>query len=210
VQALEFASYGVVSAALVGLGFPVHANANNLAYRRDAIVEAAAFRKHGHVVSGDDDFVLQEIHATGRWGIRFCADPEALMRTAPPDSWAHFWEQRKRWASKCGLYRPKQALFLAAIFAFYAAIPLLLAAGFWDQRLFWLGASGFALKSLADFKVMRRGLSDFGLGTLLRFFPLTALLHIPLILAAVMAGTFGGFRWKGQRMARTLTPPLHS
>ncbi len=209
-QALEFISYGVVSAALVGLGFPVHANANNLAYRRQAFDAAAAFGKHGRVVSGDDDFVLQEIHATGRWRIRFCTAPEARVRTAPPESWQHFWEQRKRWASKCGLYRPRQAAFLAAIFLFYAAVPILLLAGLHDARFAWVAVAGFSVKTLADYAVMRQGLRDFELRRLLRFFPLTALLHVPVILAAVVAGSRGSFTWKGQRLPRRLPLPAVS
>jgi len=200
-RALEFASYGIVSAAL---GFPVHANANNLAYRRKAFDQASAFRKHGHIVSGDDDFTLQEIHATGTWGIGFCASPDALVRTAPPETWEHFWEQRKRWASKCGLYRPKQAIFLAAIFLFYSSIPAFLIAGIWNPFFFWLGSGIFLLKTGADYAVMRRGLSVLGLSPLMRFFPLTALLHIPLILGAVLWGTFAGFTWKGQRFAKKI------
>ncbi len=201
IQALEFVSHAIVSAALVSLDFPVNANANNLAYRRKAFDEASAFKKHGHIVSGDDDFVLQEIHATGRWVIHFCTGPEALMRTALPDSWNHFWEQHKRWASKCGFYRPRQVVFLAAVFVFYAAIPVLLLAGFQNPRWAWLGLAIFAVKTLADFAVMRTGLGIFGLSRLLRAFPLTALLHVPLLLAAVIAGSWGGFTWKGQRMS---------
>lgn len=199
-RALEFASHGVTGAALVGLGFPVSANANNLACRRRAFDEARAFERHGAVVSGDDDFMLQEIHATGKWGVRFCADPAARMRTAAPASWREFWEQRKRWGSKCIHYRPRQVVFLLAVFAFYLSIPLLLIGGLVDPRLGWLGLTGLALKTGADLLVMRAGLRRFGLEPLLRFFPLTALLHIPLILGAVLFGTLGGFTWKGQKL----------
>ncbi len=201
-QALEFVSYGVVSSALIGLGFPVIANANNLAYRRKAFNDASALRQHGHIVSGDDDFVLQEIHATGKWAIRYSLNPQTLMRTALPDSWEHFWEQRKRWASKCMMYRPRQIAFLAMIFAFYAAVPILLIAGFWNTQWAWLGLGVFLAKTVGDFAVTKQGLKIFGLGKLLRFFPHTALLHIPLIVCAVLAGTFGGFTWKGQKLSR--------
>ncbi|HAO99495.1 MAG TPA: hypothetical protein DCQ83_05575 [Fibrobacteres bacterium] len=201
-QALEFISYGIVSASLVGLGFPVIANANNLAYRRKAFEDAGGFRGHGNVVSGDDDFILQAIHATGQWTTKFCSTPESLVRTAAPESWAHFWEQRKRWASKCLYYRLPQKLFLAIVFAFYAAIPLLLLAGIICPWYAWLGICGFAVKTVSDFAVMRSGLRGFGLSSLLRWFPGTALLHIPLILAAVVAGTTGGFTWKGQRLSK--------
>ncbi len=202
VRALEFASYGIVSAALVGLGFPVIANANNLAYRRQAFEEAGGFERHAGIVSGDDDFTLQEIHATGRWKTRFSVGAETLVRTQAPLTWEQFWEQRKRWASKCLAYRPAQVLFLAMIFAFYVSIPLLLLAGFWSATAGLLGLLALAVKTGADFLVMRKGLSLFGLSPLLRHFPGTALLQIPLILAAVLAGTSGSFTWKGQQMSR--------
>jgi cellulose synthase/poly-beta-1,6-N-acetylglucosamine synthase-like glycosyltransferase len=200
VRALEFSSHCITGAALVGLGFPVIANANNLAYRRRAFDEAGAFERHGRVVSGDDDFTLQEIHATGKWRVGFCTAPEALMRTAAPESWRPFWEQRKRWGGKCIHYRPPQVAFLLGVFAFYLSIPLLLLGGLADGRLGWLGLAGLLLKTGADFLVMRAGLRLFGLSPLLRFFPLTALLHIPLILGAVMMGTLRGFTWKGQKL----------
>jgi cellulose synthase/poly-beta-1,6-N-acetylglucosamine synthase-like glycosyltransferase len=199
-QALNFESHSVTSAALVGLGFPVISNANNLAYRRQAFDEARAFELHGDVVSGDDDFILQEIHASGRWKIRFCTDAAALMRTNGPDDWRHYWEQHKRWASKCLHYRPRQVMFLMAVFAFYLSIPVLLIAGLWHAPLGLLGLAGFAAKTAADYAVMHVGLRRFGLFPLLRFFPMTALMHIPLVIAAVFAGLTGSFTWKGQKM----------
>lgn len=202
VRALEFVSYGVTAAALVGLGFPVIANANNLAYRRRAFDDAGGYDRHANIVSGDDDFALQEIHATGKWKTRYCPAPSAMVRTHAPATWAMFWEQRKRWASKCMLYRPRQALFLGAIFLFYAVIALLLVAGPWNAQAWILGLVGLGTKTAADYAVMRGGLRLFGLGRLLRHFPGTALLHIPLILAAVVAGGLTGFTWKGQKLSR--------
>ena len=202
IQGLDFLSHGIVAASMVGLGFPINANANNLAYRRSAFDEAEAFRKHGRIVSGDDDFVLQEIHATGRWAIRYCVDPETVVHTRPPESWRHFWEQRKRWASKCGKYRMGPLLLLSGVFLYYAAIPAALVAGFWSLRWLELGLVGFAIKTGADFAVMQKGLRLFRLSGMLRFFPQTALMNIPLILAAVTIGTLGGFTWKGQRLTR--------
>jgi cellulose synthase/poly-beta-1,6-N-acetylglucosamine synthase-like glycosyltransferase len=204
-RALEFVSYGINAAGLVGLGFPVIANANNLAYRRRAFDEAGGFARHGDVVSGDDDFTLQEIHATGQWAIRYCTAPATLMHTKAPDTWGQFWEQRKRWAGKCLHYRPRQVAFLGLIFAFYLAIALLILAGLFcigDGTLGLLGLIGFTVKTAADFAVMREGLKIFGLSPLLRFFPFSGAMHIPLVLGAVAAGSLGRFTWKGQRLAR--------
>src|SRR5690606_4892832 len=199
-RALEFLSYGVCAAGLVGLGFPVIANANNLAYRREAFDDAGGFARHS-AVSGDDDFILQDIHATGRWDIRYCVHPDARIFTTPPETWAHFWEQRKRWAGKCVYYRAPQLAFLLFIFVFYATIAALLVAGLFgigDGLLGKLGLLGLGLKAGVELLVMREGLSLFGQPALLRYFPFAALIHIPLILAATVCGLFGRTTWKGQ------------
>ncbi len=201
-QALEFISYGVVAAGLVGLRFPVHGNANNIAYRRRAYEEASGFSTHGNIVSGDDDFLIQSIHKLGRWDIRYCVQKESQVRTEPPLSWGQFWEQRKRWASKCSLYQPKQAAFLGAIFIYYALIPLCIISGFFDARFLILGLACWLVKIGSDFGVMFKGLSVFSQKDLLRWFIPTSIIHIPLILAAVFAGTFGDFIWKGQKVRR--------
>ena len=202
VQALEFFSYAVVAAALIGLKFPVNGNANNLAYRREVFDAVAGFASHGGIVSGDDDFLIQSIHKQGRWSIRYSVQPDSQVRTEPPLSVRHFWEQRKRWASKCSLYQPKQTAFLAIIFAYYAVIPLAMLAGIFGRHWLYAGIASWCVKTGSDWFVMRRAAKLFGKEGLMRWFVPTALLHIPLILAAVVAGSFGEFTWKGQKHRR--------
>jgi cellulose synthase/poly-beta-1,6-N-acetylglucosamine synthase-like glycosyltransferase len=200
VIALEFASYAFVAAGLIGLGFPVHGNANNIAYRRRAWKEQTQILKHDHWVSGDDDFLLQGIHATGNWKVRYATEAESAVMTTPPDNFRHFWEQRKRWAGKCVHYQPSQVAFLVAVFAFYLSIFAMVTVGIFD--FFWLpfGLGFFAWKTTSDWRVMQAATSRFGHPQLMRGFAGAAALHIPLIVAAVIAGSFGGFTWKGQKM----------
>jgi multisubunit Na+/H+ antiporter MnhB subunit len=199
-QALEFISYGIVAAALVGLRFPVHGNANNIAYRRKVYDLASGFDGHGRIVSGDDDFLIQSIHALGRWDIRYAVHPDSQVQTEPPLSLRQFWEQRKRWASKCGFYKPKQASFLAAIFVYYVTILscLVMGLGLRSPGLFLAGLGSWGIKTGMDWLVMRSGLALFGRKELLRHFASAAVIHIPLIIAAVAAGSVMGFTWKGQ------------
>jgi cellulose synthase/poly-beta-1,6-N-acetylglucosamine synthase-like glycosyltransferase len=203
-QALEFISYGIVAASLVGLRFPVHGNANNIAYRRKVYDLAAGFSSHGNIVSGDDDFLIQGIHALGTWNIRYAVGPESQVQTEPPLSLRQFWEQRKRWASKCGFYKPKQAAFLACIFLYYALILSFLLVGLGHWPLLLVGLGSFGIKTGMDWLVMRNGLQLFGKRELLRYFGSAAVMHIPLIIAAVIAGTLVGFTWKGQTHKRKL------
>jgi cellulose synthase/poly-beta-1,6-N-acetylglucosamine synthase-like glycosyltransferase len=202
VQDLEFFSYAVVAAALIGLKFPVNGNANNLAYRREVYDEVAGFASHGGIVSGDDDFLIQSIHKGGKWEIRYAVSRDSQVQTEPPVDLRQFWEQRKRWASKCSLYEPKQTAFLACIFAYYAAIPICLIGGLFQPIWLYAGLASWFIKTGADWVVMRRAAALFAKRPLMRWFVPTALLHIPLILAAVVAGSFGEFTWKGQKHRR--------
>jgi hypothetical protein len=207
VQALEFFSYAVVAAALIGLRFPVNGNANNLAYRREVFDEVAGFASHGGIVSGDDDFLIQSIHKQGRWAIRYSVQAESQVRTEPPLSVGQFWEQRKRWASKCSLYQPKQTVFLAGIFTYYALIPICMLAGVFQRGWLIAGIGSWCIKTGTDWLVMRRAAKLFGKRGLMRWFLPTSLLHIPIIIAAVLAGSFGEFTWKGQRHRRKVKDP---
>ncbi len=203
-QSLEFFSHSVAASALVALDFPVNGNANNMAYRRVAYEQAQGVLEHGHIVSGDDDFLIQSIHKAGRWKIRYATRLGARVETEPPETLRQFWEQRKRWAGKCSLYQPKQTAFLGGIFAYYATIPICLVLGCYYRPFLWAGLLNFGLKTLMEYIVMRRAAILFSKRHLLQYFPWAALLHIPLILAAVPAGSFGQFTWKGQTVRRTL------
>ena len=203
-RALEFISYGVAAAGLAGLGFPVSANANNLAYRREAFDAAGGYAAHGRLVSGDDDFTLQAIHAAG-WDFRFCADRAARVRTQAPPDFRTFWEQRKRWVGKTIHYRRAQVAFLSLVYLFYVSTAALLLCGLLrigPAHLGLLGLAGVTAKAVGEFASMQAGLRLFRLSPLLRFFGMASVIHLPLVVAVVPAGIFGRFTWKGQRMGR--------
>jgi cellulose synthase/poly-beta-1,6-N-acetylglucosamine synthase-like glycosyltransferase len=205
--ALEFASYSVASAAFIAARFPVIASANNLAYRRSAFEAIGGFARHTSVVNGDDDLLLQDLHHARNWELAFAAEPDAVVRTLPPEGPRAFWEQRKRWAGTCLHYRLAPKIILVAVFTFYAGILALLlvgATGLSTHARFigGIGLIGFALKTATDFILLYAGLRLFGLTALLRHFPIAALFQLPLLFAAVVIGSMGRFTWKGQRMGR--------
>jgi cellulose synthase/poly-beta-1,6-N-acetylglucosamine synthase-like glycosyltransferase len=202
--ALEFAAFSVSAAALVGAGFPVIASANNLAYRRIAFDDAGGFARHDAVVNGDDDLLLQDIHRAGSWTIRHASNPDAVVRTLPPMGWRQFWEQRKRWAGACLHYHPSRVGFLLFVYAMFASIAGITAAGIFLGNFGWVivGFTGFVTKTLGDFVLLRKGIARMGAHSLLPYFPVAALAQIPLVLVTVIAGSFGRSNWKGQNLGR--------
>ena len=66
-----------------------------------------------------------------------------------------------------------------------------------------LGTVSWMLKTLMDYSVIRLGTKIFQQENLLNRFFSAAIMHIPLIVMAVIFGTFGQFVWKDQRVEKT-------
>lgn len=196
IWALEALGWAAVQDAAIRNGIPISAHGGNLAYRRKAFDSVGGFGKHGAVVSGDDDFLVQSLSDSGRWEVLSTREPSTQVTTRGPSSWSIVWEQRKRWSSKCVRYDAKRVLLLSGIYASYAWIALLLLVSISSPSyLPWalLPLAAFALEAWFLVRSMARKSGRTGL---LIWFPLAAAVQVPLVLAATFAGTFGRFRWK--------------
>ncbi|HNY29366.1 MAG TPA: glycosyltransferase [Fibrobacteria bacterium] len=203
IWALEVTGWAAVQAAAIGAGMPISANGGNLAYRRKAFDSVRGFAGHQQVVSGDDDFLVQSLSDSGRWDVVSVDLPDSLVETAPPGSWGEVWEQRKRWGSKCVRYDAKRVGLLSVVYCSYVWIVGSLAWGAWNP---WVAMGGVVTLAMvlgeAFFLTLRMGRAT-GRAGLLVWFPMAMAVQIPLVLLATFMGTFGRFRWKGQRVGAT-------
>lgn len=196
IWAVEALGWSAVQAAAIGAGKPISANGGNLAYRRKAFEDVGGFGRHQNVVSGDDDFLVQSIADSGRWEVVCPSDIRAQLLTAGPESWRQVWEQRKRWGSKCIRYDVERVFLLSGVYLSYAYVTIVAMYGlFAGWALPWAALAGFAIILEAWLLVRRMSVRTRAQG-LLKWFPLAALIQIPLVLSAVWAGTLGKFRWK--------------
>jgi len=185
-----------VQAAAIGAGKPISANGGNLAYRRKAFEDVGGFARHQKVISGDDDFLIQSVADSGRWEVVCPDDLRAQLATAGPESWRQVWEQRKRWGSKCIRYDLERVLLLAGVYLSYAFVAGVGLFGlFAGWPLLWAFFVAAAILFEAWLLVRRMSVRTRS-QAILRWFPLAAIVQIPLVLAAVWAGTLGKFRWK--------------
>lgn len=196
IWAIEALGWSAVQAAAIGGGKPISANGGNLAYRKAAFQDVGGYGRQQRVVSGDDDFLVQSIADSGRWNVVCPLNPQTFVRTAGPESWVQVWEQRKRWGSKCIRYDLERVLLLGAVYLSYAYVVVV--------GLFGL-ASGWALPwpalvaatiFIEAWLLVHRTAKATDSGALLKWFPVAAMVQIPLVLAAVCVGTMGRFRWK--------------
>jgi cellulose synthase/poly-beta-1,6-N-acetylglucosamine synthase-like glycosyltransferase len=194
--AVEALGWAAVQDAAIGNGIPISANGGNLAYRRKAFESVGGFGKHGNVVSGDDDFLIQALGDSGKWDVVSSRAPQTQVTTRGPSNWSVVWEQRKRWGSICVRYDAKRVALLSMVYASYAWIAVLLVLSPFHPHLVpWAALPLLAI--LLEAWLLVSAMADHtGRRGLLVWFPLAAALQIPLVLAATAVGTFGRFSWK--------------
>lgn len=189
-DALALAS---VAAGSFGAGFPLTCSGRNLGYRRQVYEDIGGFESLSRFVSGDDDLLLHRIRKNTSWKMRYAADPDASVSSAPPSTLSAFFHQRTRHASK-GFHYPLY-LILSLIGVYLLNLTLILGVFFIELWPFWLTI--ITLKSIFEFIFIKsvakkvRGLK------LLKYFPLTILPHIFYVVFFGLWGQIGRFRWKG-------------
>jgi cellulose synthase/poly-beta-1,6-N-acetylglucosamine synthase-like glycosyltransferase len=203
VQAVDFLSHAVVSAAAIGANLPLNSNANNFAFRKKAFDEANGYGVDGAVVSGDDDLLLQRIWRNTPWRVRYMTDAAAAVRTLPTQSVSGVFEQRKRWGSKTVHYSRMQIAVLSSVFIYYLAIAGVFCAGFFNPVLFAVFCGMLLVKILGELFLMIPGTRLFGEQRLRKYLLLASLIQLPVVLLSVVLGVFGKFVWKDQRFSRT-------
>jgi cellulose synthase/poly-beta-1,6-N-acetylglucosamine synthase-like glycosyltransferase len=203
IQAVDFLSHAVVSAAAIGANLPLNSNANNFAFRKKAFDEANGYGVDGAVVSGDDDLLLQRIWRNTPWRIRYMTDAAGKVTTLPTGTVRGVFEQRKRWGSKTVHYSRAQVALLSSVFIFYLAIAVLFCAGFFKPVLFTFFCGMLLVKVLGEFVLMIPGTRLFGEQRLRKYLLPASLIQLPVVLLSVVLGVFGKFIWKEQKFGRT-------
>jgi cellulose synthase/poly-beta-1,6-N-acetylglucosamine synthase-like glycosyltransferase len=204
-QAIDFLSHGIVSAAAIGAGMPLNSNANNFAFRRTLFEEVGGYGDGSEkVISGDDDLLLQRIAADEKWRVRYMTDPAGAVTTAPTLTAAGVFEQRKRWGSKTVNYSKRQIAFLSGVFLFYCGIITTVIMGFFEPRFFLVAAAMAGVKIVGEYLLLIPGTALFNQKRLRSYILPASFLQAPMVIAAVVLGVFGRFSWKGERFWRTV------
>jgi len=211
-QSVDFLSHGIVAASAIGANLPINSNANNMAFRKSAFMDIGGYGADTRVVSADDDNLLQGIWKASRsrksagrpHKIRFMANAAGSVETAPTETAAGVFEQRKRWGSNTVHYCARQIALLSAVFAFYLTIVLSAALSFADATYLPVCASLLLVKLAGELALMIPGTRIFGKTNLRKYILPASPIQLLMVLAAVLFGVFGKFEWKGRKMARTL------
>ena len=197
----EFMSLVASGAGSGASGFPFMGNGANLAFERDAFLEAGAEAQKQEHASGDDVFLIQYLtHKYGSQTIRFLKNKASIIRTQAPASFKEFIKQRIRWGSKARAYDQPWPLFVAfAVFIFNTLLVLCFLAGLivpWALAIFLL----FVLLKLFIDLPLLQAFSEFSnKGNLLRYMLPFEIIYPFYIPVAALKGLFFSYEWKGRK-----------
>jgi cellulose synthase/poly-beta-1,6-N-acetylglucosamine synthase-like glycosyltransferase len=201
-QAVDFCSHAIVSAAAIGAKVPINSNANNFAFRKKAFEDAGGYGGHGAVISGDDDMLLQRIANRTKWNVRYMPDLRGAVTTIPSQNTHDVVQQRKRWGSKTIHYGFRQVCMLSLIFAFYCCIFATAAWGFFNHIGFIACVAMLVVKTLGELLLMIPGTKMMGQTHLRKYLLIASVIQLPMVVWAVLSGVFGKFTWKDQEFTR--------
>jgi len=113
--ALQYFSYALFRKPYMGVG-------RNLAYKRSIFFAGQGFKSHFHLASGDDDLFVNENATKTNTAIEYSY--ESHTRTAPKETYAKWFFQKKRHFTTNKLYKPAHKFLLTleplSRFLFYA------------------------------------------------------------------------------------------
>ncbi len=199
IQSLEFIGLTMAGIGSAGAGDPIIANGANLAFRRSVFKKVGGYRGENHIISGDDDMLLQKVVRTTDWGIKAAISNGSFVFTHPLSGIFAFIRQRIRWASKGLVYKKTSlVLFLLATYLFYLLLFISLPFSLLFISYYPYPLISFLIKLIVDFLLLFKGTDLVGRQDLRKYFLITEILQIPYILYVGFAGIVGKFEWKGR------------
>lgn len=119
--AIQYFSFALAGHPYMGVG-------RNLAYHRSVYWQANGFNSHTHLISGDDDLLVNQVASGENTTINLFPDGRVFSR--PHTSWRGYYIQKRRHLSVGSHYRWKDQIALGALalshFTFYVTTFLLL------------------------------------------------------------------------------------
>lgn len=200
-QQLDFMVLQGITGASVYKNFHSMCNGANLAYEKNVFTEVNGFSGIDTIASGDDMLLMHKIWKQYPQRVQYLKTKEAIVSTAPAETWSAFFTQRIRWASKATTYDDKRIMaVLLLVYLFNLSFLALLIAGFvCHYYWYWLGGLWIA-KTIIEFPFVYAIAGFFGKRNLLKYFFFFQPLHIIYTIASGLFGQFGNYEWKGRKV----------
>lgn len=162
--AIQYLSFALARDPYMGVG-------RNLAYHRSLFRQAAGFKQHEHLISGDDDLFVNQVAQADHTSI--IIDDQAHVHSAPETSWRGYYRQKRRHLSVGRHYRWKHQIALGALSLSHVGFYSLLLVNVIVYPPLWLSLIAIYLVRIGVILRVSRGISrHLGEQDLLPFLPL--------------------------------------
>ncbi|RLC45204.1 MAG: hypothetical protein DRH57_08435 [Candidatus Cloacimonadota bacterium] len=196
IKRLERLSIFAISAGTIGWNWGVTCTARNFAYRKSVYNDIGGFSGIGHILSGDDDLMLQKISKSKRYNLHFVVDKDSYVPSIEDKSKYEQYQQEKRRASKWRYYPISIKLITSIIFVFYILIIYTFILIFTNDFSWILWLKLIVLKICLEFILMAKIALSLKETKRLWIFPLCEIFYIPYFLSFAILGTLKGYKWK--------------
>ncbi len=198
-QTLDFLTLQGITAASVAIRFHTMCNGANIAYSKQVFYEVGGFEGIDKLPTGDDMLLMHKVFQKYPNDIGYLRLPEAIVSTQAASTWATFFQQRIRWASKAAYYDDKRIFWvLLLVYFFNVWIFLLGVVGFWVAGLWVLAWVMLGFKTLGELIFLWPVAGFYHKRKWLWWFPLLQPIHILYTMAAGWLGRFSSYQWKGR------------
>lgn len=200
-QSMDFMILQGITGASVYKQIHSMSNGANLAYERKAFHSVNGFMGIDHIASGDDMLLMYKIEKKFEGRIQYLKSKDVIVSTQPVKTWAAFFNQRIRWASKADKYDDKRIFWvLLLVYFLNLSFIVLLVAGCWSAYYWWTALILLAVKTLAELPFIISVTTFFNKQQLLKYFVFLQPLHILYTIIAGWLGKFGTYEWKGRKV----------
>ncbi len=192
---LERASIFAVSAGSMGWNWGMTCTARNIAYTRKLYNEVEGFSGIDHILSGDDDLMLQKVSKSCT-SKRFMFTQESIVPSYENDDLSVQFQREQRRASKFMSYSSsvKWVAILVLVYYFSMIVSLIpLACGYNSWALYF---KLFGLKAASELLLLSIFLIRIKRIEYLRCFLPAEILYIPYFIYFGIRGTLGKYRWR--------------
>lgn len=161
--AMQYMSFAAMGQPYMGVG-------RNLAFRKAVFERVGGFSSHSHLVSGDDDLLVNA--AANRYNTSCCLHPDAFVFSAAKKTWRSWLRQKKRHLAAGVAYKPQHQMLLGilalshTLHFFLLFVLLLLHVGTITVLFLWLS------RSILLFFLFRKSFSALREPGLLSLFPI--------------------------------------
>ncbi len=176
-------------------GFPYMGVGRNLSYTRSAYDAVGGFKKHYHIMSGDDDLLVRDIAQKKNTAV--VVHPDALMWTSGPESWLRWWRQKRRHYSTASHYRWGSRLMLGLYPLLLTTWLVVVIYLFTYENTLYIASTLLATKVMAQLVIFRLSFRVLKDKYIWAWSPLLEVLLLANQLALLVAGLFSKQKkWK--------------